>query len=556
MIQNTVSLEPVKSFFEVEPDLLSSVLNSLEQAVALMEPDGKVVLSNLAFRRMFAFPGDLLKVTGTLQRDLGLASRLVDLRSAAGRSITVRLEALDDRFLVVAADVTTDKDERDLLEAAARTDPLTSLGNRKQLVADAERWLGTPRRPGEVAFFAVDLDRFKAVNDTLGHPIGDALLIAVAGRLRSLESDRLAVYRLGGDEFGVLFLSDGPADNIAHLARRIVDLLGRTYIVEGQLLNVSASVGVALVSTTGVDREELLRCADLALYEAKRAGRNVYTFFHPEMDRQMQNRRSLELDLRRAQALREFALVYQPQLNLSSGRVTGFEALLRWHSPTRGLVSPADFIPLAEELKLIVPIGRWVLETACKEAASWSEDLSIAVNVSAIQFDEPTFAGQVESALRDSGLTPGRLELEITESVLLGDKNKALKTLHAVRALGVRISMDDFGTGYSSLSYLRSFPFDKIKIDQSFVRENADNPGCLAIVKAIASLGKSLGMTTTAEGVETDEQMSRVTADGCTDVQGYLVSRPMPPAQIETYLASRRTPSEDTKTAGENDASV
>jgi EAL domain-containing protein (putative c-di-GMP-specific phosphodiesterase class I) len=253
----------------------------------------------------------------------------------------------------------------------------------------------------------------------------------------------------------------------------------------------------------------------------------------------MQARRNLEIDLRRALALREFALVYQPQYNLQSRQITGFEALLRWNSPSRGTVSPAEFIPLAEETSLIVPIGEWVMRTACREAATWREPLGIAVNVSAIQF-EAGLAATVISALAESGLDPKRLELEITESVLIGDHKSALHVLQSIRELGVRVSMDDFGTGYSSLSYLRSFPFDKIKIDQSFVRSSDDGPSGAAIVRAIAALGKSLGMTTTAEGVETEEQLARVLADGCTDAQGYLISRPMQPDNITRFLDSHR----------------
>jgi len=257
------------------------------------------------------------------------------------------------------------------------------------------------------------------------------------------------------------------------------------------------------------------------------------------MDEQMQARRGLELDIRSALALGELALVYQPQLNLGSQRITGFEALLRWHNPKRGLVSPADFVPLAEEIGLIVPIGEWVIRTACHEAAGWPQPLGVAVNVSAVQFGSPNLVPTILSALAESGLDPRRLELEITESVLLGHHRSALDVLHKVREMGVRVSMDDFGTGYSSLSYLRSFPFDRIKIDQSFVRSRPDDPSGMAIVRAIAGLGRSLGMTTLAEGVETEEQLARITADGCTEVQGYLIARPLPPERIGEFLQSR-----------------
>jgi EAL domain-containing protein (putative c-di-GMP-specific phosphodiesterase class I) len=259
------------------------------------------------------------------------------------------------------------------------------------------------------------------------------------------------------------------------------------------------------------------------------------------MDEQMQARRSLEIDLRRALAMRELKLLYQPQSSLSTKQITGFEALIRWHSPKRGLVSPAEFIPLAEEIGVIVQIGEWVIRTACREAAGWPQPLSVAVNVSAVQFGSPSLVPTILSTLAETGIEPRRLELEITESVLMKDHGTALDMLRTVRAAGVRVSMDDFGTGYSSLSYLRSFPFDKIKIDQSFIRGNPGDPSSVAIVRAIASLGNALGMTTTAEGVETEEQLARVTADGCTDVQGYLISRPLAPELIEEFLESHRT---------------
>jgi EAL domain-containing protein (putative c-di-GMP-specific phosphodiesterase class I) len=288
-----------------------------------------------------------------------------------------------------------------------------------------------------------------------------------------------------------------------------------------------------------IDVDEVLRNCDLALSQAKKDGRATYRFFAPAMNDQMQERHRLEVDLRRALALREFALVYQPQVNLKSMRVNGFEALLRWHNPARGIVSPADFIPLAEEIRLIVPIGEWVIRTACREAARWPSPFNVAVNVSAVQFGSPTLVSTIVSALAESGLDPRRLEVEITEGVLLKEREAALVILRELRAMGVRVAMDDFGTGYSSLSYLHSFPFDKIKIDQSFVRGYPEDGGGAEIVRAIAALGRALGMTTIAEGVETEAQLARVRADGCTDAQGYLISRPLAPELIDEFLRSR-----------------
>jgi predicted signal transduction protein with EAL and GGDEF domain len=324
------------------------------------------------------------------------------------------------------------------------------------------------------------------------------------------------------------------------LAARLVDLLSRTYLADGHVINTDVSVGVSVIPAGGEDCDKILNNADLALSHARQDGLGRFRLFETAMDAQREARRSLAVDLRRALALRELTLAYQPQFNLGSEHITGFEALLRWRHPKRGFVSPADFIPLAEEIGLIAPIGEWVLRKACREAANWPDSLRVAVNVSAVQFRNTNLCEQVEAALADSGLDPGRLELEITESVLIGDHASVLSALHRLQEMGVRISMDDFGTGYSSLSYLHSFPFDKIKIDQSFVRGAINEASSTAIIRAIAVLGRSLGMTTTAEGVETDAQLNRVREAGCIDVQGYLISRPMPPENIELFLQSRK----------------
>jgi predicted signal transduction protein with EAL and GGDEF domain len=318
-----------------------------------------------------------------------------------------------------------------------------------------------------------------------------------------------------------------------------VDLIGRTYMVEGHLLTIGASVGVAVAPGDGTTADILLKNADLALYRSKTDGRGTFRFFEPEMDARMQARRRLELDMRQALARREFLLHYQPQMNLENNRLTGCEALIRWRHPERGTVSPVDFIPLAEEIGLIVPIGEWVIRQACRDAAAWPAPLSVAVNVSPAQFKSERLVETILSALSTSGLPAKRLEVEITEGVLLQESEKTLQTLHRLRALGVRVSMDDFGTGYSSLSYLRSFPFDKIKIDRSFVKDLAAKPDGDAIIRAIAGLGKSLGMTTVAEGVETHDQMQRIRAEGCTDVQGYLISKPIPADDLLTLLGKQ-----------------
>ncbi len=415
----------------------------------------------------------------------------------------------------------------------ARLDPLTKLPNRLMLRERLDEALSRHARTGEgCAVMLIDLDRFKPINDMLGHAMGDVLLEKVADRLRTTVRPTDTVARIGGDEFVILQTATGVALSAETLARRIVDLVGRTYVAEGQLLNIGACVGIALAPSDGTDAERLLKCADLALYRAKVDGRGTFRFFEPAMDARMAARRQTEIDMRQALARREFQLYYQPQLNLENNQLVGCEALIRWLHPQRGAIPPADFIPLAEELGLIVPIGEWVIRQACRDAVNWPLPLTVAVNVSPIQFKSDRLAETIVSALASSGLPARRLEVEITEGVLLRENQRTLATLHHLRDLGVRVSMDDFGTGYSSLSYLRSFPFDKIKIDRSFVRDMARKPDGDAIIRAISGLGKSLGMTTVAEGVETAEQMERIRAEGCTDVQGYLISKPLPSVDL------------------------
>ncbi|MDV2982801.1 UNVERIFIED_CONTAM: EAL domain-containing protein [Methylobacteriaceae bacterium AG10] len=422
--------------------------------------------------------------------------------------------------------------------ALARQEPLTGLCNRVGLHDRLDAALAEAAGTGApLAVLMLDLDRFKAVNDTLGHPVGDALLRKVAERLRKATRREDVVARLGGDEFAILQAGAEQPQAAEALARRLVDLVGRTYVVDGHMLNVGVSVGVAIAPADGRDADDLLKHADLALYRAKAEGRGTYRFFEPAMNAQMQARRSLEIDLRRALALKQFDLAFQPQIRLETGQVTGFEALLRWNHPERGPVSPALFIPLAEEIGVIVGIGEWALRAACREAAGWSQPASIAVNLSPVQFRGGKLVETVMNVLAQTGLDPARLELEITEGALLENTDSVLDVLNGLRALGVKISMDDFGTGYSSLSYLQKFPFDKIKIDQSFVRGMEDNAECGAIVRAIARLGASLGMRTTAEGVETPTQLDAIRAEGCTEVQGYLTGRPMPAAQAAALLS-------------------
>jgi len=419
----------------------------------------------------------------------------------------------------------------------ANHDALTGLPNRLLFHERLEKALEQQKRRGDgVALLCLDLDRFKQVNDTLGHPAGDVLLMEVAERLRGCVRDGDTVARLGGDEFAVLQCGSNQLEQAEDLAQRIVSTLGGPYNLNGNHAVVGASVGIATATSYLFTADTLLRNADLALYQAKANGRGTFRLFKSVMDDQVQARRALELDLRKALARDEFEVVYQPLFHLESQRISGFEGLLRWSHPERGLVSPSEFIPLAEELGLIVTIGEWVMARACADAATWPENVRVAVNLSPIQFRSIGLIDAVRRALESSGLPARRLELEITESALLQDSETVLETLHELRALGSRIALDDFGTGYSSLSYLRRFPFDKLKIDQSFVLDMVQRADCCAIVTSVFNLAHKLGMTTTAEGVETEEQLEQLQQTACTEVQGFLFDRPRPAADIRHWF--------------------
>jgi diguanylate cyclase (GGDEF)-like protein len=419
----------------------------------------------------------------------------------------------------------------------AHHDSLTGLGNRLLFKEQLEESLNDVSvAPNPLAVLFLDLDGFKAVNDTLGHSIGDLLLKSVATKLRDIhpQTDRIA--RLGGDEFAILQISaTQPGSSIA-LAEKIIEVVGQPNCIDGHDITVGASVGIAVAQAGDVNTENFLKSADLAMYSAKSEGRGTYRMFDPEMDAVVQARRLLERDMRTALAQDGFRLFYQPLVNLQTKKVTTFEALMRWHHPERGMVPPSDFIPVAEEMGLIVQLGEWALRQACAEATEWPDGICVSVNLSPLQFSKGNLVSTVMSALASSGLPASRLELEITESVLLEKSERNVTILNQLRDLGVRISMDDFGTGYSSIGYLRSFPFDKIKIDQSFVRDLLVDEGSLAIVRAIAGLGVSFGMITTAEGVETEEQMRCLNLEGCIEVQGYLYSKPVPACEIVGVL--------------------
>jgi diguanylate cyclase (GGDEF)-like protein/PAS domain S-box-containing protein len=443
-----------------------------------------------------------------------------------------------DGYLVAIVDITERRQAEARIAYMAHHDGLTDLPNR-EFYQERLREALTEAQTGNkrVAILYVDLDLFKNVNDSFGHPMGDRLLRLVADRLRSQVRGNHLAARLGGDEFAVILTSDISPNEASDFSTRLIEVLSASYDIDGVEVVIGASVGIALSPSDGTTSEELMRNADMALYRAKSDGGGVHRFFEREMDRIAQKRRDMEVDLRRAFANGEFELHYQPLVDIGTDRISGFESLLRWQHPDKGMISPAEFIPIAEDIGLIVSLGEWVLREACAEAAKWPDEVKVAVNLSPVQFRSRNLVQAVISALAHSGLSPRRLELEITESVFLAETEANLAILHQLRELGVRISMDDFGTGYSSLSYLRSFPFDKIKIDRSFVKDLAERPDCVAIVRAISGLGRSLNITTTAEGVETVDQLDWLRNEGCNEVQGFLFSAAKPAGEVAALLS-------------------
>jgi len=416
-------------------------------------------------------------------------------------------------------------------------DGLTNLPNRKLFVEQLDQALSR-RQDGERVLVAYcDLDDFKVINDAFGHPAGDALLCAVADNLRNELRDA-QIARLGGDEFAILLVEHDESASLLPVAKRIRDALVRPVDVQGSAIEGSASIGIAVAPADGVTGVDLVKHADLALYRAKKGGKSDFHFFEPSLDEEARQRREMEADLRLAINHGQFELFFQPLCSLTDGGIRGFEALLRWNHPEKGRISPGVFIPLAEETGLIMQLGDWIVREACRAAATWPEDYSVAVNISPKQFGAPGLAATITQAFTQAGLSPRRLELEITESIFIADVDRTLSTLHSLRELGVRISLDDFGTGYSSLSYLRSFPFDKVKIDQSFVRDldSAGNNGH-ALIRAITTLADALGMETLAEGVESPAQLEILRAEGCGNVQGFLLGKPMPLANVEEFLS-------------------
>jgi diguanylate cyclase (GGDEF)-like protein len=550
-------LTKARADLEVQNTRFQAALSNMSQGLVLFDSDRRVVICNKRYMEIYGLTPDQVK-PGTPVRDLIEHRLSLGLKTgsptgeyvrqriegpvvpanafhefADGRTIAYAIRPMPDGGVATHEDVTEQRRTEARIRHMAHHDALTDLPNRTLLRQRLEEALET----GEsVVALWLDLDRFKEVNDTLGHAIGDGLLKAVATRLKSCVRDGDTVARLGGDEFAVIQAGAEQPLDATSLASRIIETLSSPYRVGDHQIIIGASVGIAVSPDDGLNAIDLLRSADLALYRAKSDGRGTYRFFEPGMDARMHARRTLELDLRSALAEGAFELHYQPIVNIDSRKVTGLEALLRWNHPQRGWVPPSEFVALAEATGLICAIGQWVLFKACREATKWPKHLRVAVNLSPLQFKQEGLTDLVSEALSSAGLSATRLELEITESVLLENTEQTLAALRRLRALGVRIAMDDFGTGYSSLSNLRSFAFDNIKVDQSFIQGLGVHDQCAAIVQAIANLGVVLEATTTAEGVETAEQRAWVRAFGIVDVQGFFLSPPVPAAEVRETI--------------------
>ncbi len=546
----------------LEKQRLDTAINNMTQGLLLFDSSQRLVVCNQRYVEMFglsfdvvkpgctildllvhrketgSFTGDVDEYCANVLRDIALWKVKIIL-TADGRSIQITNRPLaDGGWVTTLEDITERRRSEARIAHLAHYDALTDLPNRVLFREQLERELKRIHRGNQFAVLYIDIDEFKSVNDSLGHPIGDELLKAVASRLRGCVRETDFVARLGGDEFAIVQTAVEHPTDVTELVTRIYRAIREPYECLGHQLSTDASIGIAIAPEDGTDLDQLLKNADLAMYGAKADGRRTYRFFEPGMDARVKARRTLELDLRQAIVDGGFELHYQPLVNLRSNEVTGCEALLRWRHPERGMISPAEFIPIAEETGLISQLGEWVLTTACAEAATWPDHVRLAVNVSPVQFRNHTLALKVARALAASGLSAHRLELEITEAVLIRDDEAALTILHQLRAIGVRIALDDFGTGYSSLGYLQRFRFDKIKIDRCFVNDIAELDGSSPIVQAVVNIANARNMTTTAEGVETEQQLELLRTLGCTEIQGYLFSPAKPAADIKQLLFS------------------
>jgi diguanylate cyclase (GGDEF)-like protein len=565
----TTALERSKRSLEQTNVLFDTALRNMAHGLCMFDRDQRLVVCNGRYGEMYGLSPELTRPGTTLRAILQarvamgccpldpehyVEERLEQIAKSQpyyavnelrdGRIFAVSHQPMQQGgWVTIHQDITAQKQAETQIAYLARHDVLTDLSNRAVLRERMEESLTRLRRGGRaVTLFMLDLDLFKGVNDSLGHPVGDALLKAVARRLLGCLRETDTVARLGGDEFAIMAVTDGDQrEQAIATANRLLEALSAPYSFDGHRLDISTSVGIALAPEHGTDVDQLIKSADLALYKAKVGGRNTYRLFEAAMGADADARRTLEIDLRNALTRNEFELHYHPIVDIRTNEIANVEALIRWRHPERGRIAPADFIPLAEESGLINPIGEWVLRRACADAAGWPPQFKVAANLSPVQFRRGNLVERISRILAETGCSPKRLMLEITETVLMQGTTENFETLHQLRKLGISIVLDDFGTGYSSLSYLRLFPFDQIKIDRSFVGELSSNADCAAIVSAVASLGRSLNVETVAEGVETEEQLVLARASGCTHAQGFLFGRPCPVGELDfTRLAARK----------------
>jgi diguanylate cyclase (GGDEF)-like protein/PAS domain S-box-containing protein len=549
---------------QMEKQRLATAINNMTQGLLLFDASQRLVVCNKRYIEMYGLSAEVIKpgctfrevvahrqVTGSFTGDADEYSakvlrdvwqrNSVVIETTDGRSVHIVNEPLaDGGWVATHEDVTERQRAEEQITHLAHYDALTDLPNRALFRERLKRELADIVSGQQLAVLYIDIDEFKSVNDSLGHMIGDELLKSVAKSLERCIGGNDFVARLGGDEFAIVQTAVKTEADVTDLVTRVFDAIRAPYECLGHQVATDASIGIALAPQHGADLDQILKNADLAMYAAKAAGRRTYRFFEPAMDAQVRERRILEMDLRQAITDEALEVYYQPCVGLQGNEINGCEALVRWRHPERGMISPAEFIPIAEDTGLINQLGEWVLATACAEAAKWPGNTKLAVNVSPVQFRSGTLALKIVAALSASGLPANRLELEITEAVLIRDDDAALEILHQLRAIGVRIALDDFGTGYSSLSYLQRFPFDKIKIDRCFVSDIDEPDGSACIVRAVVNIAAERHMTTTAEGVETNQQRELLRALGCTEMQGYLFSAPKPATEIRRLLFAHR----------------